>query len=154
MTYCEQNGLVEKGIVVPLDLDGAHAGVNIQFVSHQWLGYTIADPNVRSSQPRITFTLNSWYWVFLGAGYQNVRILYAKRTSPYKFLSVFLANPQRFEGSDRDPGPSRASTLRRCKPPSDARSPFDPPSLGSLNERLIPGTGMFLGPRSRIFIFF
>jgi hypothetical protein len=39
------NGLVERGLVVPLNFDGKHAGVEIQFVSHQWLGYTVADPN-------------------------------------------------------------------------------------------------------------
>ena len=38
------NGLVERGLVVPLDLDGMHQGVQIQFVSHQWLGFTVADP--------------------------------------------------------------------------------------------------------------
>jgi hypothetical protein len=39
------NGLVERDLVVPLNFDGEHAGVEIQFVSHQWLGYTVADPN-------------------------------------------------------------------------------------------------------------
>ena len=39
------NGLVERGLVVPLDLSGAHKDAAIQFVSHQWLGYTVADPN-------------------------------------------------------------------------------------------------------------
>ena len=27
------------------DFDGVHKGVEIQFVSHQWLGYSVADPN-------------------------------------------------------------------------------------------------------------
>ena len=38
------NKLLEQGKVVPMDLEGAHAGVEIQFVSHQWLGYEVADP--------------------------------------------------------------------------------------------------------------
>ena len=38
------NKLLEEGKVVPMDLDGAHKGVDIQFVSHQWLGYEVADP--------------------------------------------------------------------------------------------------------------
>ena len=44
-TLDAHNGLVERGLVVPMDFDGAHKGVQVQFVSHQWLGYTVADPN-------------------------------------------------------------------------------------------------------------
>ena len=36
--------LVSRGLVVALDLEGAHAGEMINFVSHQWLGYATADP--------------------------------------------------------------------------------------------------------------
>jgi hypothetical protein len=39
------NNLLERGLVTALDLDGEHRGVQVQFVSHQWLGYTTADPN-------------------------------------------------------------------------------------------------------------
>ena len=38
------NALRKKGLVVPLDLEGAHQTADINFVSHQWLGYTVADP--------------------------------------------------------------------------------------------------------------
>ena len=44
-TLDAHNGLVERGLVVPMDFDGVHKGAQVQFVSHQWLGYTIADPN-------------------------------------------------------------------------------------------------------------
>ena len=44
-TLDAHNGLVERGLVVPMDFDGAHKGAQVQFVSHQWLGYTVADPN-------------------------------------------------------------------------------------------------------------
>ena len=39
------NSLVERGLVVPVDLDGAHKGQQVEFVSHQWLGFSMADPN-------------------------------------------------------------------------------------------------------------
>ena len=44
-TLRPHNGLVEEGLVVPLDLDGEHARANVNFVSHQWLGFAEADPN-------------------------------------------------------------------------------------------------------------
>lgn len=44
-TLLPHNGLRERGLVVPLDLEGEHAGAHVQFVSHQWLGFTVADPN-------------------------------------------------------------------------------------------------------------
>ena len=39
------NVLVKKGLVRPLDFTGADRDVSLNFVSHQWLGYTEADPN-------------------------------------------------------------------------------------------------------------
>lgn len=36
--------LVAQGLVVPLDVHGEHSGAIINFVSHQWLGFTTADP--------------------------------------------------------------------------------------------------------------
>ena len=44
-TLDTHNSLIERGLVVPLDLDGEHEGAHVQFVSHQWLGYSVADPN-------------------------------------------------------------------------------------------------------------
>ena len=38
------NALVAKGLVVALDFKGEHAGVRLNFISHQWLGYAEADP--------------------------------------------------------------------------------------------------------------
>ena len=38
------NTLVEKGLVVPVDFAGEHAGEQLNFVSHQWLAYAEADP--------------------------------------------------------------------------------------------------------------
>jgi hypothetical protein len=39
------NTLLDRGLVTALDLDGEHKDEHVQFVSHQWLGYTEADPN-------------------------------------------------------------------------------------------------------------
>ena len=40
------NTLRHRGIVVPLDFAGEHAGAQINFVSHQWLGFEVADPEL------------------------------------------------------------------------------------------------------------
>ena len=39
------NWLKKHGLLVQLDLHGEHADCNINFVSHQWLGYAEADPD-------------------------------------------------------------------------------------------------------------
>ena len=38
------NELKASGVVVPLDFTGEHEGAHINFVSHQWLDYVVADP--------------------------------------------------------------------------------------------------------------
>ena len=44
-TLRDHNSLRADGLVVALDFDGEHSGVEINFVSHQWLGLQVADPN-------------------------------------------------------------------------------------------------------------
>jgi hypothetical protein len=39
------NTLVEQGLVVPVDFEGEHRGEQLNFVSHQWLAYSEADPD-------------------------------------------------------------------------------------------------------------
>ena len=44
-TLRDHNSLRADGLVVALDFEGEHSGVEINFVSHQWLGLAVADPN-------------------------------------------------------------------------------------------------------------
>ena len=40
------NTLAAKGLVVPVDFSGEHRGERLNFVSHQWLAYAEADPEL------------------------------------------------------------------------------------------------------------
>ena len=41
----DHNSLRAESRVVALDFDGEHSGAELNFVSHQWLGTTVADPD-------------------------------------------------------------------------------------------------------------
>ena len=43
-TLRDHNSLRKDGLVVALELEGKHQGAEINFVSHQWLGFREADP--------------------------------------------------------------------------------------------------------------